>query len=492
MASRKDELNAYTFAKRRTVAAFLQPSPTGTEEGAPRPLRAVVPGMVVGALVLVGFGAWGLFRPAVPQGWDEPGRNVIIGSDSTTRYVVLETEGGGAQLHPVLNLSSARLLLGDPAEVDIVSVDEAELDSGAIPRGPTLGIPYAPDRLPSAEEAADAKRWAVCQQPDGRGGYQQAAFVLADRDADRVEGRQRLAEGEVLYVRSTEDDGGYLVDRTGTKYPIGETDPTNLAVLLRLLTDERPPQPVSEEWLDTLADGSPIAFPRLDAPVGTPAGVPGLEPAADLVGMVLTAATGSGPQNYLVLPGQVVPITEFTAHLMLNSPHTVSLGQRGTAFEVSAPSLSPAPPEQSIDHELDWPRTMISQVNGPERDTVCSVLLSVDPDDGSTEVATWAGSEYPATIASGAATAYVTPGSGLLYRQVQGGQAEAGGVFLVTDTGLRYSVQATATGTRAEEQAQIKLGYGDVTPVPVPAHWSRFLPTGPRLDLLSASRPQGS
>ena len=48
MASRRDELNAYTFAKRRTVAAFLQPSPTGSEEGAPRPLRAVLPGAIVG------------------------------------------------------------------------------------------------------------------------------------------------------------------------------------------------------------------------------------------------------------------------------------------------------------------------------------------------------------------------------------------------------------------------------------------------------------
>ncbi|NEC92997.1 type VII secretion protein EccB, partial [Streptomyces sp. SID12501] len=66
MASRRDELNAYTFAKRRTVAAFLQPSATGTEEGAHRPLRAVLPGVVVGALALAGFGAWGIVKPQSP------------------------------------------------------------------------------------------------------------------------------------------------------------------------------------------------------------------------------------------------------------------------------------------------------------------------------------------------------------------------------------------------------------------------------------------
>ena len=94
MASRRDELNAYTFAKKRTVAAFLQPSPSGTEEGAPKPLRAILPGLIVAALVVAGFGAWGMFKPQAPKGWDTPGTRVIIGKQSTTRYVVLETGKG--------------------------------------------------------------------------------------------------------------------------------------------------------------------------------------------------------------------------------------------------------------------------------------------------------------------------------------------------------------------------------------------------------------
>ena len=112
MASRRDELNAYTFAKKRLVAQFLQPSPTGTEEGAPRPLRGVLPGLIVGVLILAGFGAWGMFKPKAPEGLGQAGKNVIIGSESTTRYVVLKTDKK-AQLHPVLNLASAKLLL-DP------------------------------------------------------------------------------------------------------------------------------------------------------------------------------------------------------------------------------------------------------------------------------------------------------------------------------------------------------------------------------------------
>ncbi|MFD0603539.1 type VII secretion protein EccB [Streptomyces aureus] len=114
MASRRDELNAYTFAKRRTLASFLQPSPSGSEEGAPKPLRAVLPGVIVGVVVLAVFGAWGMFKPTAPPKWDELHKNVIVASKSTTRYVVLRTDGK-KQLHPVLNMASAKLLV-DPSD----------------------------------------------------------------------------------------------------------------------------------------------------------------------------------------------------------------------------------------------------------------------------------------------------------------------------------------------------------------------------------------
>ncbi len=180
MASRRDELNAYTFAKRRLIAQFLQPNATGSEEGAPRPLRAVVPGAIVGVVILAVFGAWGMFKPVAPKGWDIAEENVIIASKSTTRYVVLKTKGK-RQLHPVLNMSSAKLLL-KPGKGKVINVDESVLDSGKIPHGATLGIPYAPDRLPDAKEAGAAKRWAVCERP-GEGGraIEKAAFVFAER-----------------------------------------------------------------------------------------------------------------------------------------------------------------------------------------------------------------------------------------------------------------------------------------------------------------------
>lgn len=126
--------------------------------------------------------------------------------------------------------------------------------------------------------------------------------------------------------------------------------------------------------------------------------------------------------------------------------------------------------------------------------------------------------DYPQQVANGGTSAYVTPGTGLLYQQIQAGDEATGLTFLVTDTGLRYGVQtnndssakpsdigADAKDGKDDKQSQVAkqqqqethraqmlLGYKDVKPVRVPANWSQFLPMGPRLDIKAARQPQGS
>ncbi|MFF0381966.1 type VII secretion protein EccB [Streptomyces sp. NPDC004286] len=507
MASRRDELNAYTFAKRRTLAAFLQPSPSGTEEGAPKPLRALVPTMVAGALTLAVFGAWGMFQPTAPSGWDKPGTRVIVGKQSTTRYVVLRT-GGTNRLHPVLNLASARLLMND-AGYQVIQVSDKILDSGKLSRGPILGIPYAPDRLPAADDAGTAKRWAVCDQPGGKGEtVQQATFVLAARDTPKTDGTGRLHGGDVLYVQ-TRTGARYLVDAHGTAYALTgtEADP-----LTNALVGTRQPQTVTKEWLATLHQGAPIRFPRLPANVGAPAGVPGqLSPQENRVGMVLRTETGEGTKYYVVLPGKVQSVSDFTAWLLITSPQTGKLNMNGDASTVGLQDFT-ADPAPFAEQPANWPQQRASQVNavdsGSGRDTVCSVLREVSGDN-TTTLSTWAGKDYPAEITADGTSTYVTPGTGELYTQSQGTATTAGGLFLVTDTGLRYAVQnngdsdsrtsdigaqdkKSSDGTPEPSEAQVKLGYENVRPAKVPAAWSELLAKGPRLDTNGARQPQGS
>ncbi|MCF6524914.1 type VII secretion protein EccB [Streptomyces sp. JJ36] len=501
MASRRDELNAYTFAKKRLVAAFLQPTPSGTEEGAPRPLRAVLPGVIIGVVIMAGFGAWGMFKPKAPEGWDAPGEKVIIGSESTTRYVVLKTDGK-KQLHPVLNLASAKLLL-DPDRFEIVEVDEKVLDDGDIPHGATLGIPYAPDRLPDDGEATTPKRWAVCTRPGAGGTVEKAAFVLSDRDKGRVDGKNRLRGGEVMYVEGP-DSQRYIVDRAGKAFPVAD-DPK----LLRTVVGQTKPQRVGADWLKTVRTGDTVGFPEMPPNLGADAGVGGgLPPAAARVGTVLRATSGGSAQHYVVLEGEVRPVSDFMAQLLLNAPEATELGQHGKATEVSAGAFEASGEEYRASR--DWPEEIARTVNGDgDRETLCNVLRDVD-EEGDLTLSTWAADAYPATLPNGATSAYVSPGSGLLFRQVKGDDLSSGGVFLVTDTGLRYAVQANtdsgedasgigSDGEKDEQsatsdgnRAAIRLGYQDAQPVPVPASWSQFLPTGPRLSTSAAKQPQGS
>jgi type VII secretion protein EccB len=508
MASRRDELNAYTFAKRRTLASFLQPSPTGSEEGAPKPLRAVVPSLVVGVVVLAVFGAIGMFSPTAPKGWDEPGAHVIVASKSTTRYVVLKT-GGETQLHPVLNMASAKLLL-DPDKDSVITVAEDVLDSGKPPHGATIGIPYAPDRLPSPEEAEKAMRWAVCERP-GPGGraIQKAAFVLAGKEWSKTEGADRLTGGELMYVVGPDGKSQYVVDSRGYAYPLA--DPADKELLKALDTQGRAPQRVSRDWLDTLHKGDPIAIPDIKGTPGADAGASDMLREYDKVGMVIKAYDGRRMQYYVVLQGAVARISEFTATLLLNSGDLVGVGQAGEAQQVSPGAVVDS---TDFDGQRNWPSYRPQTVNDGSsatagRNTVCNVLRSVNGKNGATTLSTWAGKDFPAQLPTGSSSAYVTPGSGQLYRQFQGTETRAGGVFLVTDTGLRYALQSnndSATddkgiGTSAKQReqqlneariAQTRLGYEKVEPSPVPVNWSTFLPTGPRLSEAAARQPQGS
>ncbi|MEW1638752.1 type VII secretion protein EccB [Streptomyces sp. NPDC093801] len=529
MASRRDELNAYTFAKRRTVAAFLQPSVTGTEEGAPRPLRTLLPGLVAGALLVSGSGAWGLLSPQAPKGWDTAGAMVIVGKQSTTRYVVLPTTVNGTpqnRLHPVLNLASARLLLDPQNSGKVFHIDDAVLDAGEPPRGPVIGIPYAPDRLPAKADAAKAKRWAVCQRPGGNGrGVQTAAFVLADREAGLLDDAHRTTDTQVLYVRGADGAGErFLVDSTGTKYRLPGGRPDSGTLTTALVGPGATPQPVTEEWLATLDTGDDLGFPHLPGTAGAPAAAPELGSAANRVGMVLSAQTGSGTQYFVVLPDRIAWVSEFVARLLIAAPASGGLGMHGRAREVDLQALRTSPDAPRFEDRVRWPGKHVTQVNrttaasgaapaAARRDTVCNVLRSVDG-RGTPTLSTWAGTGFPVDITASGTGSYVTPGTGLLYTQVQGRRAEAGGaLFLVTDTGLRYAVQANGdsdaerSGTGARDprapggtgdgrpepgQAQARLGYGGIVPALVPIAWSEFLSKGPRLDTNAARQPQGS
>ena len=507
MASRRNELNAYTFSRRRTVAAFLQPSSGGNEEDAPRALRAVVPGVVAAALAVAGFGAYGLIKPSAPLNWQKANA-VIVGEQSTTRYVVLD-----GVLHPVLNIASARLLLGVGSTV--VTVDDSVLDSGKVPHGSLVGIPYAPDSLPTAKDAGAAKVWAYCDRPaaQSQAGTDQKLFVLGGADSGAVSGAGALDARHALYVQGP-DGTAYLVDSSGTTHVLaaGGTGADRQKQQLLLATAAfgatvGQPQAVTAAWLSTLRSGDPISFPKADMPGWGGAAGTTIDGAATTVGETFQVRADNGQVlHYVVLQDGIHRVSDFTDQLLV-----AMSGRAGsTVLATAVPGANASAPFEGA---KDWPLDSVTQTNsstaGRGTSVACAVYTGRTASSGAPVLGLWAGQSYPVDSTSGTAGVYVTPGTGLLYRQVTGTSTDSGSVDLLTDTGLRYPVQLngdsssgpapspapgadSASDGQQTDDAQDRLGYSGVTPVPVPLSWSSLLSSGPDLNTTAAAQPQGS
>ncbi|MGW6907654.1 type VII secretion protein EccB [Streptomyces sp. NPDC054940] len=530
MATRRDELNAYSFARRRTVAAFLQPSPHGSEEAAPRPLKTVLPSLGVAVLVLVGFGAWGMLSPTAPKGWDTQGKNILVGSESTTRYVLVKTKGEDKlSLHPVLNLASAKLLLNGE-NPQVIKIKESVLDESKYPMGATVGIPFAPDRLPSPDDAAKAKVWALCEAPgqdqDGQAVDDRqpvrATYVLDQGDYDSLlhKGNKELNQREVLYIEGPKDPTSvsglgprFMVTADGQAYLMGgqlwrTLTESALNNLERAALGDAEPQPVSADFIKTLNVTGTLDFPEL-ADAGADADIPGLDPRYSKVGMVLEADSGGGRDKYIVLKGKVQPVSDFTAQMWLRSEFISSVygTENPKAVAVNFNDIRPSDDEWM--KEKRWPAEVVAPANTNWRESggnrvSCSIWHGKkDEYTGQQQMTVWTGQEYPKDVAQTGSSTYVSPGSGLLFTKLTGASGGGGSTFLVTDTGLRYSVptrndSAVTGGEKADSQqqqtntAQVRLGYGKIRAVPVPAAWADLLAAGPELSSGNAQQAQGS
>ncbi|MFD5097758.1 type VII secretion protein EccB [Streptomyces albidochromogenes] len=523
MATRRDELAAYTFARKRTVAAFLAPSPGGSDEGAPRPIRTVMPSLAVGVVLVIGFIAWGVIKPSAPKGWDTPYEHIIVDSDSTTRYVVIKDKAANGKqvptLHPVLNYASAKLLL-DKGKGTVIEVPGKEIDKSGIPHGATLGIPYAPDRLPTKEDAEKAKTWAVCEQPMRGSGtsLDRAVFVFNDKDAKSVANAGKVDAREALYVVDTRTKLEYLVDGKGNAFVLGGTsrpDTTEMQQLrASVIGSTAKPQPVSAEWRKTLNPGGEISFPAVEA-AGEKTTLQGLPAEAATVGRVLKARDAQGYQYYVVLKDRIASVSPFVAALIKASPSASLAYANDEVTDIKAETSDIIEandgPSEPFYGDKGWPHDVPRQANPAAtateaaRTTSCSVYSGAVGPDAKPKLATWAGAAYPKKIIADSLNAYVSSGSGLLFQEVTGAAQGGGATYLLTDTGLRYSLPsnndsaADKSGGKASSQeeasetdkARTRLGYEKVSsPAIVPQPFAEFIPKGPMLDTGSAAQPQ--
>ena len=467
MRTRPEQVQAYRFVTRRIVGALLSGEPESTDQPTRRLGGALIVSALLAAVVLAGFGVYGLVSPG--------------GGTVTEGQVVIERESGARYfyhnkiLYPVLNYASALLIAGAGAEVRPVS--QASLRD--LPRGYPVGIVGAPDTLPE-HKALLGLPWSVCTAVRTRAGNSQTTAVSV---GSAVPGAAPLGGSALVVVVA---DGA----SRGAKYVLWNN--TRLRVrdnsALIALDLRAGGVPVGEAFINAVTAG--LEFSSGLVPTsGTAGKVDGVQ---GRVGQVYR----TGSQYYVMVNGGgLVQVGEVTARLVLNgaSPASVSPGEVSRLLQQTR--LEPA----------GFPQTALTARSAPGddpavcaeyrggTDTVTSQTVTgqttVQVFDHAPTLLSTVDSSAPVGAAGAVRVAdrvLVRGGWGALVRDLPApGVTAATTVYLVTDLGVKYPLVQQGS----ERDALAALGYSGVKPVPVPGDLLALIPTGPALDPAAARRP---
>jgi type VII secretion protein EccB len=462
MTSRRDQVQAYGFVVGRLSSALVHGEPDAVQPPMDRTRSATLGGVLLGILGIAGFLLWGLISPVDKAAAAPTTGDLIVVPQTGASYIY-----GGGKLFPVLNWSSALMLLGGSPQVE----NETAGAIAGIPQGPSLGIVGAPDSLPAEVNHGD---WLACAQESGGQPKTAVAIGVSPPAAAPVPSGQAL-----------------LVAAGGSSYLIWQgqrlrVDATWMTSALGL--GQAPVTQVSQTWLNAVPAGPELRAFSLNG-AGNPG--PTLDGQATRVGEVLTTQNvGGGDALFLVESDGVAAITATQAALDLASPGTAAAYPGGTAqpVTVSAPAIASAPHgSQSLPDGTDVPASPPTAATPPTASDVpciaypgtggaAPVLLWTAPPGGSAP-------DLQAPGVTGAATdadlVSVAPGGGALVQPLTATGAGAGPLYLVTGAGVKFAVPTTDEATA--------LGYEASQAAKLPATLLGLLPTGPSLNLAALS-----
>jgi type VII secretion protein EccB len=211
---------------------------------------------------------------------------IVIVRDSGALYVRV-----GDIVHPVLNLASARLVAGTPANPQVVSAAAI----GNSKRGPLVGIPGAPAEI-SAPLGVAESGWTVCD--DERG----TAVIAGVSPGDGL-----TAGPAVLVTPRSESAASTYLLYDGWR---AKVDLRNRAVVRALKLDGATPRSVSRTLLDTTPEAPEIAAPHIPG-AGSPSPLRGFP-----VGSVVRIYRAAADEYYVVLATGVQRIGQVAADLI--------------------------------------------------------------------------------------------------------------------------------------------------------------------------------
>ncbi|MDP3893426.1 type VII secretion protein EccB [Nocardioides sp.] len=436
MATKRELVEAHSFSRRRLVTAFVSGAPGGREVEPTRPGRTIIGGVALSVLLLAGGAIAGVFSPRTPADWMQPG--LVLSKDTGAPYVVIDNAAGEPVLRPVVNITSARLLLGADASPTTVAQDEIDKQE----LGDYIGIAEAPATLPSSERMID-DGWTACVDSDTG-----IDLTLSPRPGvTELDG--------AAFVVDVGDDS-YLVARARRSRTDGQSfsyqlpaEPATRSSLLRALGlgESFDARAVGRDWLalfpasdplrqasfDLPGKGGPISYGRalggLDAEVG------------DLV-------TVGGDQVFLLQQDGPASLDRFALAVYRETA-------RPAEHETDQLGVETVPPA----HSADWPDTTLEPVFTP----YCALLHPGDAAPPVVRLATTADPSAVVSVPAGQRSVSMAAGRGAYY--VVGGWESSDGRarFVVDPKGDRHVLDGAAHEL---------LGYADHNPRVVPDSWS--------------------
>jgi type VII secretion protein EccB len=478
MWSRRDQIQAYQFVRRRTVSAVLLGDANHAVSPTRRPTTGLITGIVVTILVVVGFGLYGVLRPGGSSAWRTDGA-IVQERESGARFVL----SGDGLLHPVPNYASARLLVGESGR--LVRVSRNSLAAAA--RGPAIGIPGAPDALPPATRLL-SEPWTVCSAravDAGPGEPPVLGVVVAPPSGGR-----RVVLGSGAAVVAVAGSETYVIT-DGRRFRVRSEDPD--AVLLGLGLGQARRVVVHPSWLATVPAGPDLGYLEITRRGEVSTALPGVDARVGQI-FVLRTAGSSGEQFFVLLVDGLAPIATTQARLVLADPRTAGAYPDGDVAPRQLPpaALAAGPTSDTDLDRAQYPVTAPEALTfTPGEDVVlCSRTQGFRAGVPAVELTLSFEVPAPAGVraltlpvpgsAGTSAEVYVPAGAGALVRSVSAEGVTTGAVHLVTDEGRRYAVP--------DAESRAALGLEGTSPVEMPAQFVDLLPSGPALDRETATR----